>query len=122
MDTLLFKILNYESEVFNKYLSKRKLLIENIKEININELSQRQLLIFISDLKDIIEPIKTSNDSIDYFFTNTLFDKNDSIKSSEAIKKALIYLFLGNGVSGSETSDISLNSESSDELSSDSSE
>jgi hypothetical protein len=120
MNTLLFKILNYESEIFNQYLSKRKLLIENIKEININELSQRQLLIFINDVKDIIEPIKTSNDSIDYFFTNTLFNKDDSIKSNESIKKALIYLFLDNGVSRSD--EISLNSESSDELSSDSSE
>ena len=90
MHTLISKILNYEKEIFNEYISKRKKLIKNIKlQKNLN---QSQTLNFINDIKAIIDPIKTSLDSIDYYFTNLNFDKS---KSSDEISKMLfIYLFL----------------------------
>ena len=90
MHTLISKILNYEDEIFNEYISKRKKLIKNIKlQKNLN---QSQTLNFINDIKAIIDPIKTSLDSIDYYFTNLNFDKS---KSSDEISKMLfIYLFL----------------------------
>ena len=90
MSTLIYKILNYEKEIFNEYISKRKKLIKNIKlQKNLN---QSQTLNFINDIKAIIDPIKTSLDSIDYYFTNLNFDKS---KSSDEISKMLfIYLFL----------------------------
>ena len=90
MHILISKILNYEKEIFNEYISKRKKLIKNIKlQKNLN---QSQTLNFINDIKAIIDPIKTSLDSIDYYFTNLNFDKS---KSSDEISKMLfIYLFL----------------------------
>ena len=90
MSTLIYKILNYEKEIFNEYISKRKKLIKNIKlQKNLN---QSQTLNFINDIKAIIDPIKTSLDSIDYYFTNLNFDKS---KSGDEISKMLfIYLFL----------------------------
>ena len=90
MSTLIYKILNYEKEIFNEYISKRKKLIKNIKlQKNLNH---SQTLNFINDIKAIIDPIKTSLDSIDYYFTNLNFDKS---KSSDEISKMLfIYLFL----------------------------
>jgi hypothetical protein len=94
MNTLLNKILNYESKTFDEYLLKRSQLIQHIKQLNVNELTQDQLMIFINDLKDIIDPIKTSISSIDYFFTNETFDKTDSIRSNDLFKKAMIYFFL----------------------------
>ena len=90
MSTLIYKILNYEKEIFNEYISKRKKLIKNIKlQKNLN---QSQTLNFINDIKAIIDPIKTSLDSIDYYFTNLNFDKSKSI--DEISKMLFIYLFL----------------------------
>jgi len=93
MDRILSKILNYESSIFEEYSSKRKDLINHIK--NINLLNNDQLLIFIHDLKAIIDPIKTSSEAIDYYFTNENFKKNDNIKHFEEINKLMFfYLFL----------------------------
>ena len=76
MHTLISKILNYEDEIFNEYISKRKKLIKNIKEQPV--LNKEQSLNFVNDLKAIIDPIKTSISSIDYYFTNLNFDKNNT--------------------------------------------
>ncbi len=76
MSTLISKILNYENEIFNEYISKRKKLIKNIKEQSF--LNKKQSLNFVNDLKAIIDPIKTSISSIDYYFTNLNFDKNNT--------------------------------------------
>ena len=115
MNTLLFKILNYESTIFNEYLQKRSDLLNSVKEININTLSKKQLLIFISDIKSIIDPVKTSIASIDYYFTNTDFIKDDTIKSNEMVN-TLFYLFLLSNFSSSDDSEISEISESLDSL------
>ena len=76
MHTLISKILNYENEIFNEYISKRKKLIKNIKEQSF--LNKKQSLNFVNDLKAIIDPIKISIYSIDYYFTNLNFDKNNT--------------------------------------------
>lgn len=76
MHTLISKILNYENEIFNEYISKRKKLIKNIKEQSF--LNKKQSLNFVNDIKAIIDPIKTSISSIDYYFTNLNFDKNNT--------------------------------------------
>ena len=90
MHTLISKILNYEKEIFNEYISKRKKLIKNIKLQK--KLNQAQTLNFINDIKAIIDPIKISLESIDYYFTNLNFDKS---KSGDEISKMLfVYLFL----------------------------
>ena len=88
---IISKILNHESEIYNLYTSKRNLLIEKIKEIEINKLNKEQLLIFINDLKAILDPIKTSISSIDFFFANESFENKDNLNT---YKDLLLFLIL----------------------------
>jgi len=91
MDTLLSKILNYESSIFEEYSSKRKDLIDHIKSVS--NLDNSQLLIFVNDLKAIIDPIKSSISAIDFYFSNTDFRNNESEIAFKKIKD-LYFLFL----------------------------
>ena len=80
-NTLKDRIINYESTIFEDYVSRRNEFINNIKNMDINSLSSEQLNNFMHDIKMIIEPIKSSSENIDYYFTNNLanFEKNNSI-------------------------------------------
>ena len=93
MDSLLFKILNYENKIFEEYISKRTTFLENLKTIKINELSKEQLLNFINDIKNIIDPLKTSISSIDDYFLNLNlnFTKGNDDDTGDLVN----YLFLG---------------------------
>ena len=120
MSVLLLKILNYESKIFEEYSKKRTLFIEHLSEIKTNKLTKSQLLIFINDIKDIIDPLKTSISAIDYYFTNTSLEKKNSIENSE---KMLYYLLLARffeNVSDSLDSESELTEERSDSLDPDS--
>ena len=88
MNTLISKILNYEMEIYKIYISKRKKLLKSIKEKK--NLNKDQSLIFVNDIKAIIDPIKSSIESIDYYFTNLDLTKKDSINDN----KLLFYLLL----------------------------
>jgi hypothetical protein len=55
---------------------KRKKLLDHVKTISY--LDNTQLNIFVHDIKSIVDPIKTSSEAIDYYFTNTDFTKNDN--------------------------------------------
>jgi len=92
MDSLLFKILNYENKIFEEYISKRTTFLENLKTIKINELSKEQLLNFINDIKNTIDPLKTSISSIDDYFLN--LNLNFS-KGNDDTGDLVNYLFLG---------------------------
>ena len=74
--TLLSKILNYEKEVFDTYVSKRQGLLEGIQKIEINTLDKSQLLIFIENIKNIIDPLKTSTANIDNFMNGMCNENN----------------------------------------------
>ena len=115
MSTLISKILNYENEIFNEYISKRKKLIKNIKEQSF--LNKKQSLNFVNDLKAIIDPIKISISSIDYYFTNLNFDKNNT--EVDISKILCTYLLLETYLTSSLDTLDTLESESS-ELSEDS--
>ncbi len=106
---ILSRIINYESEVFNEYLSKRQKLLDNIAKIEIHKLNKKQLKVFVHDIKSIIEPIKTSISEIDYYFTNTDFKKTESIEQFKQLKQLVLYYFLLNQ-SDTEEIDISLSS------------
>ncbi len=84
--SLLFKIIEYESKVFNDYLLQRQSFLEHLKKININNLDNTKLSILINNIKDIIDPIKTSTSNIDYYLKDHLSPKNDNL---------LFYLLLG---------------------------
>ena len=92
METLLSKILNYESLIFEEFILKRKKLIENIPKLAL--LNKNQLFIFINDLKAIIDPIKTSTVAIEHYFTNTNFENNESVIEQEQLNKFLSFYFL----------------------------
>lgn len=109
---ILSRVLNYESSIFEEYSSKRKDLIENIKNLK-QPLDQSQLFIFINDVKAIIEPIKTSISAIDYYFTNTDFKKNDSFLEAQELNN-LFYLFLGLRLNSRSDSELALETEISD--------
>ena len=92
---LLFKILKYEADVFEKYIESRKKLINFIKEVKINNLPNEKVLIFINDLKQVIDPIITCNDNIDYLISNNM-ESELSITTQKELKEVFnLYLLLG---------------------------
>jgi hypothetical protein len=86
MSTLLFKILNYEAEVYNNYKISREKLLNYLQTIEINNLSEEKVLIFINDLKQVIDPIITSQKNIEYLLENNL-ESNESIKLNLQLKE-----------------------------------
>lgn len=90
---LLTKIKMYESSIFEEYSSKRKNLIDHIDSLGV--LSKSQTVVFINDLKAIIDPIKTSISSIDHYFNNLDFKNTESTENLQDLNKLmLLYLFL----------------------------
>ncbi len=85
---LLSRIITYEQNVFNEYIAKRNLFIENLKKIN--NLDSSQTIVLVNDVKAIIDPIKTSISEIDFYFTNTDFKNNKNVEEYNL----LIYLLL----------------------------
>ena len=109
---ILSRVLNYESSIFEEYSSKRKDLIENIKNLK-RPLNSSELFIFINDIKAIIDPIKTSISAIDHYFTNTDFKNNDSFLEAQELNN-LFYLFLGLRLNSRSDSELALETEISD--------
>ena len=89
---LLNKILNYENEIFNKFIHNRTNLIKNIKSLNVNNLNVNNLNQFINDLKSIIDPIKTSNEFMDIYFNN--FKNDFKIDNSTKENNFVLFYFL----------------------------
>ena len=119
MSGILSKIIEYESKVFEEYSSKRLSFLEHLKGIETNNLTQSQLLIFINDVKAIIDPLKSSTLAIEHYFTNTSFKKKNSINDT---KNMLFYILLSTLISDSlelESEEL-LTEESSESLESDS--
>jgi len=111
------KILNYEKLVFDEYNLKRNNLIENIKNLQLKDLDKNQLINLTSDIKLIIDPIKTSIINIDDYFINhnNKFNNNESIKTISNLNQLITFFFLFTGSdSGSESLSVCDSSESSD--------
>jgi hypothetical protein len=90
-NSFIDKILNYEKSIFDQYILKRNNLIENLKNLELKNLDNNQLLNLTSDIKLIIDPIKTSISSIDDYFTNSdhSFNNDDSVKSISDLNKLM---------------------------------
>ena len=90
-NTLIDKILNYEKSIFDQYILKRNNLIQNLKNLELKNLDNNQLLNLTSDIKLIIDPIKTSISNIDDYFTNSeySFNNDDSVKSISDLNKLM---------------------------------
>ena len=125
MSTLLSKILNYEENLNEIYLKKRKCLLEHLKIIETNKLSGAKLSIFINDLKVIFDSMESTNDGIDFLISNKFFKKKDSVVENDFLS---LYLLLrltstelsdevSDSVSDSSLSDSSLSDSSLSEVS-----
>jgi hypothetical protein len=77
--TFLSKILNYENEIFNKFIQTRTNLIKNLNGLKENEefnFNQRQLINFVNSLKGVTDSLKSVNNQIDEYFVNYDLDFN----------------------------------------------
>ena len=96
---------SYDQQEFRRMYEKR---------IETNNLTQSQLLIFISDIKAIIDPLKSSTLAIEHYFTNTSFEKKNSINDT---KNMLFYFLLTTLISESlDSESLELTEESSESL------
>ena len=116
--TLLSKILNYEQNVFDEYLKSREKMLNFLKKIEINKLDQSQLLICIENLKNIIDPIKTSTVCVNNLIS---FEKNNVTDENEFIRFYLLFgKFFFNNSDSDSNEEIDSVSESESESGSDS--
>ena len=92
--SLLFKVLKYESEIFEKYQKNRAELLKFIGEIEINNIPKEKILIFINDLKQVIDPLITCSTNIEYLISNKM-ESNESVEYQKNVKEIFnIYFFL----------------------------
>lgn len=92
--SLLFKVLKYESEIFEKYQKNRAELLKFIEEIEINNIPKEKILIFINDLKQVIDPLITCNTNIEYLISNKM-ESGESVEYQKNLKEIFnIYFFL----------------------------
>ena len=89
------KLLKYENKIFEDYLQKRKLFINNIKNIDFNKFNNNQYLNFIADTQMIIDPIKNVSQNIKHFLKNkkTNFENNDSVIYSKELEHIIILYY-----------------------------
>jgi hypothetical protein len=106
----LSRALNYENEIFDEYLSKRKKMIDFVQKLDFETLDKKQKIVFIENFKNVIEPIKTSISEIDTFNEDISFT-NLNERSLKVDFIYLLYLFLFDS-----SSDETLETESSDSL------
>jgi hypothetical protein len=90
---LITKIIEYESLVFNEFIQKRTNLIKKIKKTDITKLNKEQLTQFVCTLKDIIDPIKNTNDSIENYLSETNSQLNKSLNTT-LNESQFIYFYL----------------------------
>jgi hypothetical protein len=97
----LSRALNYENEIFEEYLAKRKELINFIQKLDFETLDKKQKIVFIENFKNVVDPLKTSISEIDTFNKDLTF-KNINERSTQVNLVYLLYLALV-GVSSDET-------------------
>ena len=119
---LLSKLLNYENEIFNRFIKKRTDLLNRLNQIN--QLNKSQSINFINSFKSIIESIKSTDELIDIFFVNDHNNFNES-RIDNLDKDFILFYFCFKDIffskingydlsESSETSEIPESSESSD--------
>ena len=74
----LSKILNYENEIFNKFIENRTNLIKNLNCLKENDLNfnRQQLINFVNSLKGVTDSLKSTTNQIDEYFINYRLDFN----------------------------------------------
>ena len=92
----LSKILNYENEIFNKFIENRTNLIKNLKNLkNLNrvDFDNLQLINFVNSFKGITESLKNVSNQIDDYFVNYDLGFNNTVKELQD-NNFIIFYFL----------------------------
>ena len=88
MDKILFsKLLNHENEIFNKFIQKRANLIKTLENMEIHETEK---IIFLKNMKNIIDCIKCANDYMDNFNVEETDKETDFLRFYFLFKDALL--------------------------------
>lgn len=74
----LSQILNYEEQVFNRFVTNRTNLLNLVKTIKLEDFDKQQLLNFVKSMKNVTESTKSCNKFITEFRDNFL--QNNFIK------------------------------------------
>ena len=83
---LVQEILNEFDNINNKFDLAKTKFVNHLKQININDLNKEQLINFTNDIKQVIEPIKNSIDSIEFLINNKDFLNNESVITNNNLK------------------------------------
>ena len=106
----LSRALNYENEIFDEYLAKRKKMLDFVQNLDFETLDKKQKIVFIENFKNVVEPIKTSISQIDTFNEDLSFTNlNESRLKAEFVYLLYLFMFW-------DSSDETLETESSDSL------
>ena len=116
---ILSKILTHEKRVFEEYSTHRTMFIEHLSKVDTTKLTKKQLKIMTYNIKAITQPIKTSISEIQNYFTDTCFEKDDTIEHFNYIN-GLYFLGLLLNLGSDSPEDSSLNSDSLEDSSSES--
>ena len=87
------RILDYTESIFNEFIQKRTNLIKNIENTDLSKLNKNKIINYINNLKDILDPIKNVNNSIDTFTSLKNQTCNNQIENDNQTN-FLIFYFL----------------------------
>ena len=79
-ESLIFKILHHENEIFEEFIKKRKTFLQNVKKNTLNECQMKH---FIYDVKSIIDSMKSTNNFIEQYFVNSKNHFNNDYSMNE---------------------------------------
>ena len=118
----LLQVLNYEEQVFNRFINNRTKLINLLKTIKVEDFDRQQLLNFVKSIKNITQTVKCADEFVNEFFSKDFLDNFEKENTeNEFIQFYLLFkdiFFTTNSDSDPELSS-SISSESSSESSSD---
>ena len=92
--TFLSKILNYENEIFNKFIQNRTNLIKNLNCLKENDINfnRQQLINFVDSLKGVTDSLKIVDNQIDEYFIN--YNINFNLQTVLQDNNFIIFYFL----------------------------
>ena len=122
----LLQVLNYEEQVFNRFINNRTKLINLLKTIKVEDFDRQQLLNFVKSIKNITQTVKCADEFVNEFFSRDFLDNFEKENTeNEFIQFYLLFkdiFFTTNSDSDSDpelSSVSSISSESESESSSD---
>ena len=87
------QIIDFENKLFQEYLQKRTIFINNLKCVESYKLNNDQLINFVNDIKQITDNISLANENMDYYTTNQqqMFKNNESTEIRNVKNKLYVF-------------------------------